>query len=264
MLAVKVDNAPAARPAVGLSAADVVYVEPIEGGATRLIALFAGQPPPVVGPVRSARETDLELLPQFGRPTLAYSGAAPALMRRVRQAPIGNASASRLPGAYFRADEWEAPHNLFVRARQLPRGAEWPPSSQLMFGPAPVTGEPRDRYVVSYPAASVGFDWSPAERRWLVSFDGAPAISDTRRLTASTVVVQQVPIRSSTIRDVAGTRSPVADTIGRGRATVLRDGQAFPAVWSRPAADRATTYTTPAGRPLPFAAGPVWIVLTRR
>ena len=92
--------------------------------------------------------------------------------------------------------------------------------------------------------------------------DGKPyAAQDTGRVGASTVVLQQVPMRDSAFRDVAGSPSPLAETVGSGNATVLRDGKAFPAHWSRPSPQAATTYTTPDGAPLPFAQGQVWTVL---
>lgn len=56
VLAVKIDNTSGARPRVGLTAADVVYVELVEGGLTRLLAIYASQLPAHVGPVRSARK----------------------------------------------------------------------------------------------------------------------------------------------------------------------------------------------------------------
>jgi hypothetical protein len=137
---VKVDNAREARPARGLGNADLVYIEPVEGGASRIIAVFASQRPPVVGPVRSARETDLQLLPQFGHPALAFSGAAPSLMHLIAHAAVQDASAQRVPRAYFRDSNRGAPHNLFVRPGLLPKGGEWPADSRPRFGPAPVGG----------------------------------------------------------------------------------------------------------------------------
>ena len=75
VLAVKIDNIVTARPQTGLQSADIVYVEPVEGGLTRFMAVFSSRVPTTVGPVRSARESDLYLLPQFGRPAFAWSGA---------------------------------------------------------------------------------------------------------------------------------------------------------------------------------------------
>jgi hypothetical protein len=259
-LAVKIDNVREARPSRGLGSADMVYVEPIEGGFSRILAVFASQVPPVVGPVRSARETDLRLLPAFGRPSLAFSGAAPALTGLIRRTSVNNASADRVPRAYFREGRRAAPHNMFVRTGQLPKGSPWAAGARPVFGPLPAGGAPKAREVVRYPATVVAFDWDPGSNRWLVSFDGAPATSDNQRLAAATVVVQRVPVRRSKIRDAAGSPSPIADSVGRGKATVLRNGQSFPATWTRPALDQGTTFTAADGTPVTFEPGQVWTV----
>ena len=86
VLAVKIDNLAPARPQTGLTGADIVYVLPVEGGLSRFLAVFSSHFPPVIGPVRSAREDDLELLRQFGRPAFAYSGAQPQLLPVVEKA----------------------------------------------------------------------------------------------------------------------------------------------------------------------------------
>ena len=80
VLMVKIDNIGPARPATGLGSADVIYVEPMEGGLTRIAAVFSEHIPSVVGPVRSARQTDYDLLAQYGKPTFAYSGAVPQIV----------------------------------------------------------------------------------------------------------------------------------------------------------------------------------------
>lgn len=262
VLVAKIDNSPQARPPVGLGAADVVYVEPVEGGSSRLAAVFSTRKPPVIGPIRSARETDLTLLDQFGNPTLASSGAAPELVPAIDSASLQNASADRQPTAYYRDYSRAAPHNLFVRPDQLPAGGGWPVASQPHFGPLPVGGRPTQHEQARYQDAAIGFDWSPGNSRWLVSMDGAAyTAADTGQLMASTVVLQSVQVRDSAVRDVAGNVSPVARTTGSGRALVLRDGQAFPAVWSRPSPEAGTTYTTSTGTAIPFAPGQVWTVL---
>lgn len=262
VLVAKIDNSPQARPPVGLGAADVVYVEPVEGGLSRLAAVFSTDKPPVIGPVRSAREMDLTLLAQFGNPTLASSGAAPELVASVDQSSLQNASAERQPAAYFRDYSRVAPHNMFVRSDQLPEGGGWPAASQLHFGPAPDGGEPAQYRQARYPGTVFGFDWSPDDHRWLVSMDGAAyADAYTGQVMAGTVVLQSVQVRDSAVSDIAGSVSPLAQTTGSGPALVLRDGQAFPAEWSRPSPAAGTTYTTPTGTVIPFAPGQVWTIL---
>src|SRR5689334_24088321 len=101
VLAVKIDNIVNARPQTGLARADIVYVLPVEGGLRRLMAIFSSRYPPVVGPVRSAREDDLQLLRQFGRPAFAYSGATPRLLPYIhRTARIVNLYAGTSSGYY--------------------------------------------------------------------------------------------------------------------------------------------------------------------
>ena len=80
VLAVKIDNIVYARPQTGLTHANIVYLLPVEGGLSRFMAIFSSDYPRIIGPVRSAREDDLELLRQFGRPAFAYSGATATLL----------------------------------------------------------------------------------------------------------------------------------------------------------------------------------------
>ncbi|MEV0082570.1 DUF3048 domain-containing protein [Saccharopolyspora sp. NPDC050642] len=263
VLAVKIDNVADARPPVGIGAADVIYVEPVEGGYSRLLAIFASHQPPTIGPVRSARETDAVLLPQFGHPTLAYSGAAPELLPLIAAAPVTDASDGHQPAAYTRDESRTAPHNLFLDPAKLPPGAPWPGQNRIVAGPAPAGGTPTDHYEVTFPSATVGFQWSAEENRWLASMDGAPFASvDGGRLGPPTVVIERVKVRESAIRDAAGNPSPIAETVGSGAVSVLRDGRSFEGTWSRPAPDAAATYTGPSGEPLLPAPGQVWIVLT--
>lgn len=260
---VKIDNVSGARPQTGLSAAQVIYVEPVEAGLSRLAAVFTGPLPPRVGPVRSSRETDIDLLAQWGRPSFAYSGAVPELVARLHAtAWLVNASQSDVPGAYQRDHSRPAPHNLYVFPSRLPNGVG---ASQpvLEYGAAPAGGAPAADRQVRYPAARYDFHWSAAANRWLVSLDGTSLTStESGQLGAATVVLQQVRTTPGTYReDTSGNRAPIAQTVGSGPVTVLRDGLAFDGTWSRPTAADPTRFQTVSGLPLPVAAGPVWIVL---
>ena len=104
MLAVKIDNIVYARPQTGLQSADLVYVIPVEGGLTRFMAVYSSHIPPVVGPVRSARQSDLDLLRQFGRPAFAWSGATPHLVPFIERAPVVDLYALQV-GGYYRSSE---------------------------------------------------------------------------------------------------------------------------------------------------------------
>jgi len=266
VLAVKIDNIVYARPQTGLTSADIVYVLPVEGGLSRLAAIFSSHLPPVIGPVRSAREDDLELLRQFGRPAFAFSGATPQLLPVVERGHIVNLY-SGVVGGYFRSDRRAAPYNLYARTRALlaeAPGASRAHSIGFVFGAPPAGGTPVSSRSVSYPAASFTFSWSAASGRWLVAMDGHRAAStEGPQLSAATVVIQYTTVRTSRFRE-RGSRPPYAESTGAGTAVVLRNGRAYQAHWSRPRADDGTTFTTATGQPMTFAPGPVWIVLTAR
>ncbi|MFD6906101.1 MULTISPECIES: DUF3048 domain-containing protein [Streptomyces] len=263
VLAVKIDNAPAARPQTGLDTADVVYTEQVEGGSSRLIAVYATALPESAGPVRSARESDLELLRQFDRPLLAFSGAQSKLNPLIEQAPLEAVTPQSEPDAYTRDPGRSAPHNLYLRPGRL---MDDPPGEAALttgfrFGEPPADGEPRGDLTVRYPAARFTFTWSGAQDRWLVSMDGAPALTrEGERLAPATVVVQYVTVRPSGFRDFLGNNTPYTETVGSGEATVLRDGRAWEADWKRPAAEDGTSFTTDSGEPMNFARGQVWVV----
>ncbi|MEU7281621.1 DUF3048 domain-containing protein [Streptomyces sp. NPDC045431] len=268
VLAVKIDNVLPARPHTGLGAADIVYVEQVEAGQSRILAVFSSRQPPTVGPVRSARESDLELLRQFGRPALAYSGAQSKLRPLIDAAPLFPLTPSDAPGTYFRGGDRPAPYNLYLRPDRALAAAPQADKARdigFRFGAAPAGGRQVNEHTVRYPAARYTFTWSESGKRWQVAMDGTPArTTDGGRMGAPTVVVQHVEVRPSKFRDRSGSVSPYTETVGSGSALVLRDGRAHDARWSRPAAESGTTFTTPAGQRLNFAPGQVWVLLTAR
>jgi hypothetical protein len=264
VIAVKIDNIRQARPQTGLSRADIVYVIPVEGGLTRFMAIFSSRFPPVIGPVRSAREDDLELLRQFGRPAFAYSGAQPQLLPVVEHADIVDLY-SGLVGGYYRVDTRVAPYNLYAHTAQLraeAKGASRAHDIGFRFGPPPAGGRPTASESVSYPAASFTFTWSAAKGRWMIKMDGSPALTtDGGQLSAATVVIQYTIVRKSRFIEW-GALPPYAESTGSGRAVVLRNGRAYQARWTRPIPADGTTFTTTSGRRMTFAPGPVWVLLT--
>jgi hypothetical protein len=267
VLAVKIDNTALGRPWTGLAWADIVYVLPVEGGLSRLLAVFSSRYPLVVGPVRSAREEDLSLLRQSGRPAFAYSGATPALLPHIRRtARIVDLYAGTTRG-YYRDPSRLAPYNLYAHTRRLVAqapGASKARSIGFRFGPPPPRGRVTLSASVSYPAASFRFTWSAARGRWVVSVGGRPAITASGvRLSPATVVIQHTTVRTSRFLERGG-RPPYAESTGSGSAVILRNGRAWTVHWSRPSVGGGTTFTTASGRPATFAPGQVWIVLTRR
>ena len=263
VLAVKIDNIVYARPQTGLQSADINYVIPVEGGLTRFMAVFSSHFPPVIGPVRSARESDLDLLRQFGHPAFAWSGATPHLVPFVERAPVADLYALQV-GGYFRSSARIAPYNLYAHTGQLlaeAKGASKAVDIGFRFGALPAGGTSKASYDVKFPAAAYSFRWSAKHQRWLTWMDGAPAMAtEGGQLGPSTVVVQYTQITTSRFEEYGG-RPPYAKSTGSGWAVILRNGRAYKCRWSRPTLEVGTTFTLPNGQRMLFAPGQVWVVL---
>jgi len=262
VLAVKIDNIVQARPQTGLQSADLMYVIPVEGGLTRFMAVYSSHVPPVIGPVRSARQSDLDILRQFGRPAFAWSGATPHLVPFIERAPLVDLYAL-LVGGYYRVGFRVAPQNLYANPRTLlgeARHASKARDIGFRFGPLPAGGRVVRSWTVQYPAATITFRWSGKAKRWLVWMDGAPGrAAEGGQLGGRTVIIQYTRIATSRFEEYGG-RPPYAISVGSGTAIILRDGRAYQVHWSRPTLNSGTTFTLPDGKRMLFARGQVWIV----
>lgn len=267
-LAVKIDNTVASRPRLGLDRAAVVYVEPVEGGLTRVLAVLssssAGGLPPEVGPIRSARESDVTLLANYGHIALAYSGGSAYTRSVVDAADLATVSLDTSGVGYRRAGNRTAPDNVIGNtAALLGRVGAVTTSGDpgFRFGPPSAGGAPATTVSTAWPAARMRFDFDAGSHTYLVTTDGqADVDADGARHAAATIVVQHVASHLSQNRDVNGAQTPVVDVVGHGPVTVLRDGRQWSGQWSRPQPGAPTDFTAE-GQPIAMAAGPVWVRL---
>ena len=271
VLVVKIDDTRAAHPQAGLEDADLVYIEQVEGGLTRIAAVFSSKIPAVIGPVRSARISDIEILEQFGRVAFAYSGAQKKLLPVIAAANLENLGAQRQSREIYSNDPLRnAPTAMMLQAQalmqkvkeqQLPvaisKSAGWNFAESFDTGTAIVSAK------VSWPANSYDAVWSSTEKRWLLSHGGvANLAANGTHLGASTFVIQIVSITPSEYGDKFGGVTPFTATVGSGRGYILRDGKYMAALWDRATPDVGTSWKTTSGEEIPFAAGQIWIALT--
>jgi hypothetical protein len=135
----------------------------------------------------------------------------------------------------------------------------------FVFGDNPKGGIPTQKVVINWPAATYSAEWSEKESRWLLSHNGKLNVADSGVvLGATTLVIQMVKISPSEYGDKFGGVTPLSETIGTGKAYVLRNGELFTTTWNRPFADSGTTFTLPDGSSMNFAPGHLWVALTDR
>lgn len=252
VLAVKIDNVGAARPQTGLDDAALVYAIEVEGGLSRLMAVYDSKHlPPVVGPVRSARQTDLQLLAQYGRPALAFSGAQSRLLPVLKKSDTLTAVTGT--GDFFRNHDRPAPHNEYLHPAKAAARGGTAGDIGLRFATAlPAGGTAAATASAKMPAARFSFAWNGS--RYRVSMDG-----EQSPWTADNVIVQHVAVRESDFHSRTGF-VPDSLTVGHGSAVVLRGGRSWTAAWDRPSESDGTAYTVD-GRTLPLHPGRTWIVL---
>ncbi|HVM26807.1 MAG TPA: DUF3048 domain-containing protein [Mycobacteriales bacterium] len=267
LVAVKVDNSPLARPFHrGLEFASTVYVELVEGGATRFLALYSQPVDTEIGPVRSLRESDIELLTQHGRIGVAFTGANPGVLGTFRQTvqdgTFVEVSYENRPELYRLAERRRDARNFFaVPARLAEAAGDASPARDvgLRFDPAVLEGAPPagGASVVFSDRETVAVGYDPAAGTYSLSWAGAPIAG----AAPANVVVQQVRISESGYRDVTGAVTPFTHTIGEGAVHVLRDGVLVSGSWSRPDHGAGTALVDGAGRPIALKPGPTWVLL---
>jgi len=272
LLAVKIDDTQAAHPQVGLDSADVIYVEQVEGGLTRLAAIFTDQIPKVIGPVRSARISDVEILAQYGRVGFAYSGAQSKLRPALSAANLENISAEINPPSIYKSDPTRyAPTNMMLDAPALivksidveGRKINKVKSVGWQFGAIAESAKKITAAEVKWPAARYGATWSKSEKRWLLTFNGkANFDANGKQLGGANFVIQKIRITDSIYRDKVGGVTPLSNTVGSGSGYLLRGGKVVEINWQRPNAEVGTIWTLADGTVANFADGQVWIALT--
>jgi len=269
-LAVKIDNIDLARPQSGVDKADVVIEELVEGGLTRLMAIFQCDGASNLGPIRSARTSDADMLALLHGSVFGYSGANPAALPPVRA--HGNTVLipfDSLPQYFHRLSSRPAPHNVFsdtetiLKAGLARRKNLTAPKPLFSYGDLGTTATPATSVSMSWPDASAAWRWNGTS--WLRTQNGTPdVLTSGARVKADNVIVMQIHIAGTGIRDVAGNASPLDVTIGSGKAWVFRDGSVVAGTWHRAAIRSALTFVDAAGTAIALHPGRTWIELLPR
>ncbi len=270
VLVVKLDNTHNAQPHAGLKDADVVYIEEVEYGITRLAAVFSSVIPDHIGPVRSARITDIDLLAQYGTPAFAYSGAQHKMFPVLDKASIVDVSPRTGAEGYARDFDRRAPYNYFLDGTvAIERAPDASTDHDIGFVFSPdvhAGGAVNTKAKMKWGYAKAMFTFDPITGLYKVNLNGYPAEAEEndKGQNAATVVIQYVKQEPSKFFDKGGGNTPHAETIGTGTATILRDGYSYDVTWNRPSATVGTTFTMADGSPMPFKPGQQWIVLLNK
>ncbi len=267
-LTIKVDNIGQARPQSGLDRADLVFESLVEGGLTRLDAVFHSQSADLVGPIRSARPVDGALLRGLGGGLFAYSGAAKGEIAPAKaDSTAVLISHDENPGPFTKLRSRRAPQNVFAstdalrRAGSLSARKPSAPPPLFRYGAALAEAVPAAQAQVWLSGMSSA-RWTYGEGGWRRFQNGTPdTLTSGAQVRTVNVVILRVDVTGSGIRDAAGNEDPYVRLVGTGTAQVLREGRLITGTWSRPSLTSATTLRATSGRIITLAPGQSWIEL---
>jgi hypothetical protein len=265
-VAVKIDNAPQARPQTGLDLADVVYEEVVEGGVTRFIAVFHSQAPDLAGPVRSVRPMDPDILAAY-HGLVAYSGGIPAFVSMMRKAPVQDVNVDVATDAYSWDRNRPAPHNTYVSpAKLLPKAKSDyndPPRAMFDFRSAGDAFGDADaaRLTIPYsPRQTSVYDWDAASGTWKRTSNGTPHVTASNaQIAPQNLVVQFVKTRTLSYVDQSGTKVVEAEVTGSGDAWILSGGRITKGKWSKGSDSAPTRFTDASGNTVKLGPGRTWV-----
>lgn len=266
-LAVKIDNVDIARPQTGIDHADIIFEETVEGGLTRLFAIFQCEGAPVIGPVRSARTTDSDLIQLLKKAVFGYSGANSRVNARIRSTPGAVAlSYDANGGLFYRSGSRPAPHNVYTSTSKLLKAGlarnkklvAPPPIFRYSKSPAP--GKRARSISIRWSGyASAAWQWSGSA--WKRSQNGTPDfLVGGHRLAVNNVIVMRIRTRFLGLHDVLGNASPDDVITGHGQVWVFRNGRVIRGQWLHKSPKRSLRLLHN-GHVITLAPGRTWVEL---
>lgn len=265
-LSAKIDNHPSARPQVGLDEADIVFEELVEGGLTRYVAVWHSTLPAEIGPVRSVRPMDPEIVSPFGG-VFAYSGGQVRFIQMMQEAPVYNAIHGQpdTESTFYRTSAKVAPHNVLVKAPELIDQHLNLPAPQAQFSYAPSVEESTavvaGSAVTSMNPRFSGFssptwEWDGTQGLFLrfQTNGAADSASSGNQIFATNVVVLQVGI--DVVEDIPTTR-----LVNQGTGWVATGGSIVEINWFKATPESPIVLTTADGEEVRLGVGNTWVEL---
>jgi hypothetical protein len=277
-MAVKVANLPRSyRPQWGLSLADIVYEYYTEEGTTRFVALFLGNDAQTVGPIRSARFFDGNIVRMY-KSILAFGSAYIVERQRLYNSDF----ASRLvvetscppmcryePNGVNYLMTNTADLSAYITQAGVENGRQ-NLDGMLFKQEAPQGGQPASQAFLHYSAAIRNrWDYDPATGKYsrfseTTDNTGGPENDVyaplTDRLTNAPITADNVLVALMP-HEYYSQKPEIIDFPyeSSGPAYLFRDGQVYKALWQRPTADSVLSLSLEDGTPLPFKPGNTWV-----
>ncbi len=259
VLVAKMDNTVSSQPQVGLSKADLVVEELVEGGLTRLAAFYYSDIPDNAGPIRSMRASDIPVVSPV-HASMVTSGAAGRTIALIKAAGIPFYSEGSK--GFYRSSQRLAPYNLFAHLNEVAAQAKAKPATPpdyLTWGSD--ADLPKGKKATTIGAQFSGghtTQWQFTNGSYHNLNSNAPAGD---QFPATNVLVLRVREGNAGYLDPAGNPVPKTLLTGKGNALLFHNGRVVFANWQKGKAASPISLTTKKGGVLKVPAGHTWIEL---
>lgn len=269
--AVMIDNeGTKSLPQGGMDKAQIIYEVIVEGGETRLMPVFWGTDPQLIGPVRSSRHYFLDYAMEHDA-IYVHFGWSPMAKQDISKFKINNINGVANGGEIFwdltkDRGNWQDSYTSMEKIKVYVKKVNYRTSTdrKLIFAYSKEDGEPADgkkaekisiRYSHSY-TCSYTYD-SPA-RVYKRFRKGQPQMErgTGKQLEAKNIIIQYVK-NSSITGDSAGRQD--VQTAGSGSGWFISCGKAIKINWYKDSRTSSTKYTDESGKAIVLNPGQTWV-----
>ena len=271
-VAVMIDNDVAAsRPQAGLDDAYMIYEIIVEGGASRMMALFKNHDVEKVGPIRSSRHYFLDYALEHDA-IYCHAGWSPKASEDIPKLGVNNING--IEGSdgtvYFRDYTYDNTwHNLYSNVTKLfEKGTKekgYRKTTDVMHNPYSnddiTPADAKDATELKLPYSTfyrVGYTYDPENMVYKRYVDGKAHMSQSGNiLTAKNIIIYQ--IENYDLPDGQNKGRQEIVNVGSGTGYYVTNGKVIDIEWSKPSRTAKTTYKTKGGSELVLNPGNTFV-----
>ncbi len=271
-VAVMIDNdTAAARPQIGLESAYMVYEIIVEGGSSRMMALFKKHDVEKVGPVRSSRHYFLDYALEHDA-IYCHAGWSPKAQMDIRSLGVNNINGIQGEDGtvYWRDYTYDRTwHNLYTGVDKLFDKAKKDKdyrtttdvkhTEYLKNDTVPEEGE--DIFNISLPYSNhyrVSYEYDSENKVYKRFVNGGAHMSQTdEQLTAKNIIIYQIYNFNLPDNDNVGRQD--LKNIGSGTGYYVTNGKVIEINWEKTSREGRTVYTTTDGEEILLNPGNTYV-----
>lgn len=262
LTAVMIDNLAPARPQSGLIHADIVYEIEAEGLITRLMALFYGDPPEFVGPVRSARPYYMQLAKEWDA-YYVHVGGCNESFAKIGEWKIRDIDDVKGHRGFFLDKNRKRPHNTYLNFEEALKGK--PENGNFKNWVFVDTPDKEPEYVeISFRYSSsnkITYKWDKEKQAYLRFLNDK---SYTDRESGEQVFTNNIIFQFANHRNLHTELQHIwVDVVGKGEAEYFLGGQYYQGTWEKKSLLEPTIYYDQQGQPINLVKGKTWIQIVR-